>query len=361
MTAPIRAVPPIATDGPVYALVGNPNCGKTTLFNVLTGLRQKVGNYPGVTVEKKIGICYSQHGKPMKVIDLPGAYSLAARSPDEAILRDILLGRRSDTARPDRVVCVVDASNLERNLYLVSQICDLGLPVIIALNMTDLAAEAGVEVDASELEKLFGVPVIPCQASNGQGTLELRLAMSRAEIPKPQFSWKLPDPIVPVVNEVIHGLTAREGRDRVSAQAEALILLSDRENFPLAGSAAPSALALEVINRREEQWRKENYDWRGALVGARYEAIGVAVEKVTRRKKQLGPAVSDRIDAIAVHPVWGWAVLGAVMTVLFLSIFSFAEYPMNWIDGGVAKLADGVRSWMQPGDLRNLLTDGQAR
>src|SRR5947209_1444917 len=108
---------PIQDEIPVFAFVGNPNCGKSTLFNALTGLRQKVGNYPGVTVEKKIGTCYSQHGKPLRVIDLPGAYSLAARSPDEAVLRDVLLGRRNDTPRPDCVICIADASNLERNLY----------------------------------------------------------------------------------------------------------------------------------------------------------------------------------------------------------------------------------------------------
>lgn len=342
----------------MFALIGNPNSGKTTLFNALTGLRQKVGNYPGVTVEKKVGVCYSQHGKPIKLIDLPGAYSLAARSPDEAVLRDVLLGRRTDTARPDRVVCVVDASNLERNLYLVSQVCDLGLPVIIALNMTDLAAEAGIEVDAAELERIIGAPVVPCQASTGQGVLALRLAMSRADIPRPSFQWRLPEPIVPVVNEVVHGLTAREGRDRTSAQAEALILLSDRENFPLAGSAAPSPIALEVIHRREEAWRGENYDWRGALVAARYDAIGAALERVVKRKPRIGAAMSDRIDSVAVHPVMGWVVLGAIMTGMFLAIFSFAEYPMNWIDSGVAMLGDFVLQRMAPGDLRDLITDG---
>jgi ferrous iron transport protein B len=346
------------TDGPVFAIIGNPNSGKTTLFNALTGLRQKVGNYPGVTVEKKVGVCYSQHGRPMKVIDLPGAYSLAARSPDEAVLRDVLLGRRTDTARPDRVVCVVDASNLERNLYLVSQVCDLGLPVIIALNMTDLAEEAGIDVNAVELERLIGVPVIRCQASTGKGVLALRLAMSRSELPRPAFEWKIPEKIVPAVNEVIHGLTAREGRDRIGAQAEALTLLSDRENFPLVGSSAPSGIALDVVNRHEERWRKEGYDWRGALVAARYEAIGLVLERVQRNKPRIGVAMSDRIDAVAVHPALGWFVLGAVMTGLFLSIFSFAEYPMNWIDAGVAMLGDAVRAQMAPGDLRDLITDG---
>ncbi|MEO6567741.1 MAG: FeoB small GTPase domain-containing protein, partial [Opitutaceae bacterium] len=123
------AAPSSTTRQPIYALVGNPNCGKSTLFNALTGLKQKVGNYPGVTVEKKVGTAYSQHGQPITIIDLPGAYSLAARSPDEAVTRDVLLGRRADTAQPDRILCIVDATNLERNLYLVHQVLDLGRPV----------------------------------------------------------------------------------------------------------------------------------------------------------------------------------------------------------------------------------------
>jgi len=114
---------------PVYALVGNPNSGKTTIFNQLTGLRQKVANYSGVTVEKKTGICFSQHGQPMEIIDLPGAHSLMANSPDEAILKNVLLGRRPNTPKPDRVICVVDASHLERHLYLASQVAELGLPM----------------------------------------------------------------------------------------------------------------------------------------------------------------------------------------------------------------------------------------
>jgi len=240
----------------------------------------------------------------------------------------------------------------------VSQVCDLGLPVIVALNMIDLAEEAGLEMNAAELERLIGVPVIPCQASTGKGILSLRLAMSRAELPRPAFAWEIPGRIVPAVNEVVHGLTAREGRDRIGAQAEALTLLSDRENFPLVGSSAPSPIALEVVHRHEEQWRKENFDWRGALVAARYEAIGAILESVVRRRPRIGVAMSDRIDAVAVHPLWGWLVLGAVMTGLFLSIFSFAEYPMNWIDAGVAMLGDAVRERMAPGDLRDLITDG---
>src|SRR5512146_2981567 len=179
---PESARPPVPSGRlPVYALVGNPNCGKSTLFNALTGLKQKVGNYPGVTVEKKIGETYSQHGHPIKIIDLPGAYSLAARSPDAAVLRDVLLGRRSDTPQPDRIICIADASNLERNLYLVHQILDLGRPVILVLNMMDLAVANGLDIRVARLEHALGIPVIPCEAVNGRGLLELRLAMSRAD------------------------------------------------------------------------------------------------------------------------------------------------------------------------------------
>ena len=144
---------PAPSRQPIYALVGNPNCGKSTLFNALTGLKQKIGNYPGVTVEKKIGTTYSQHGQPMTIIDLPGAYSLAARSPDEAVTRDVLLGRLSDTPQPDRILCIVDANNLERNLYLVHQILDLGRPVILVLNMMDVAAQSGLRIRTARLER----------------------------------------------------------------------------------------------------------------------------------------------------------------------------------------------------------------
>src|SRR4051812_22389938 len=173
-TAPAPGAPPRV---PVYALVGNPNCGKSTLFNALTGLKQKVGNYPGVTVEKKVGTAYSQHGQPITVIDLPGAYSLAARSPDEAVTRDVLLGRRGDTAQPDRILCIVDATNLERNLYLVHQILDLGRPVILVLNMMDLAAKAGLNIRVARLEHELGIPVIACEAVNSKGLIDLKLAM----------------------------------------------------------------------------------------------------------------------------------------------------------------------------------------
>src|SRR5574341_2628344 len=156
------------------AIAGNPNAGKTTLFNALTGLRQKVANYPGVTVEKKVGRFYGSHGEPLDLLDLPGAYSLQTRSPDETVARDVLLGRREDTPQPDVIVCVVDATNLERNLYLVAQLAELGLPLVVALNMIDLAERNGVVINPAALAERLACPVVPCVASQRKGLVELR-------------------------------------------------------------------------------------------------------------------------------------------------------------------------------------------
>ncbi|MFM8230968.1 MAG: FeoB small GTPase domain-containing protein, partial [Chthoniobacterales bacterium] len=141
------------------ALIGNPNTGKSTLFNRLTGARQKIGNYPGVTVERKSG-AWEFGGRRVELVDLPGAYSLAASSPDELVAFDFLTGHLAGEAPPDVVICVVDASNIVRNLFLASQVADLGLPLVIALNMSDAAEKAGIRVDAHLLSRLLGVPVV---------------------------------------------------------------------------------------------------------------------------------------------------------------------------------------------------------
>lgn len=343
---------------PVYALVGNPNCGKSTLFNALTGLKQKVGNYPGVTVEKKVGTAYSQHGQPITIIDLPGAYSLAARSPDEAVTRDVLLGRRSDTAQPDRILCIVDATNLERNLYLVHQILDLGRPVILVLNMMDLAAKAGLNVRAARLEKELGIPVIACEAVNGRGIIELKLTMSRHDLPLSRHAWDIPAAIAPAVSELQASLTTADGKSPLIARAEALLLLTDQDTVRVAGSAPLSPRTTEILRMWQKRWEGEGTDWAGTLVSSRYDAIGQLAAEVVQASGNAGRNASDRIDAVVTHPVWGWLILGGVMTLLFISIFTLAEAPMNWIDVHTAQLADAIKASMAPGDLRDLITDG---
>ncbi|HEY0944604.1 MAG TPA: ferrous iron transport protein B [Opitutaceae bacterium] len=360
VAAPTPAAPHAsAARQPVYALVGNPNCGKSTLFNALTGLKQKVGNYPGVTVERKVGTAYSQHGHPIQVIDLPGAYSLAARSPDEAVTRDVLLGRRSDTAMPDRIVCVVDATNLERNLYLVHQLLDLGRPVILVLNMMDLAAQAGVRIHAARLEKELGIPVIPCEAVHGKGLIELKLAMSRPDLPLPRHAWDIPAAIAAAVSELQAALVDQDRKPPLIARAEALLLLTDQDSVRVAGSTPLSSRTSEILTGWQKRWAEEGTDWAGTLVNARYEAIGQLTEHIVERAHvHDGPSLSDRIDAVVTHPLWGWLILGSIMAALFLSIFTFAEYPMGFIENLVAALADAVKATMAAGDLRDLITDG---
>ncbi len=180
----------------LIALVGNPNSGKTTVFNALTKMNQKVGNYPGVTVEKKIGRMVSASvSKEVSshILDLPGTYSLAVRSPDEEVVRSVLLGLMVDTPRPDLVVCVVDATNLERNLYLFSQIQDLGLPIILNLNMMDMAQDQGIKIDIARLSQALRVPVVPTSANQGKGIEELKAAIICGAKPVVTRDWRMPD------------------------------------------------------------------------------------------------------------------------------------------------------------------------
>src|SRR5688572_24522046 len=174
------------------ALAGSPNSGKTTIFNAITGLRQKVANYPGVTVEKKTGRFELAGGAWVNVIDLTGTYSLISRSPDEQIAMEVLRGLRPDTAAPDVVIVVVDASNLQRNLYLVSQLIELGRPMVVALNMTDVAERRGLRISAEALEKELGVPVVPVVGHKHKGIEQLKAAVPQAAVP-PMPDWPVPD------------------------------------------------------------------------------------------------------------------------------------------------------------------------
>ncbi|MDG2212612.1 MAG: ferrous iron transporter B [Verrucomicrobiota bacterium] len=202
----------------LFALVGNPNTGKTTLFNALTGLRQKVANYPGVTVEKKEGVGHDRHGNEFRLLDLPGAYSLQPKSPDEEVTRAVLQGDRADTPQPDAVICLVDASNLERHFYLATQVMELGLPTIVVLNKTDEAQELGVTVVAKKLEERLGVPVVSMQANERVGMEALQVALSDQELDKPKWKPVENDAVsrYAAIGKLLEGTVARSNEDRLT-------------------------------------------------------------------------------------------------------------------------------------------------
>jgi len=355
-TAP-NAVAPSTTevDPPCIAIVGNPNSGKTTVFNLLTGLRQKVANYPGVTVEKKIGECFSQHGKKLRLIDLPGAYSLNARSPDEAVLRDVLLGRQPGTPRPNRVVCIVDASNLERHLYLVTQVLELGLPAILVLNMIDVVAERQQAIDATALSLRLGIPVIPMQATTGQGITELKTALSREDLPLPKWT-------APPLPESVHAELTRTHEDLVKLGAlsneagllEPLYLLSDHDP----GHTGQSAVAMHDVIRHRDRLEHTFPGWEDALADARYAAIDKLCAETWMRPQVRPVTTTQKIDRVLLHPVWGGIIMFLVLGFILWTIFSLAEGPMGLIENAFAWLSTQVIRILPPGDLHDLIADG---
>ena len=270
----------------------------------------------------------------------------------------MLLGRRADTPQPDRILCIVDATNLERNLYLVHQVLDLGRPVIVVLNMMDLATQSGLVIKAARLEQLLGIPVIPCEAVNGKGLIELRLAMSKFDPPLSRHAWNIPAAISSAVAELQASLVANGGKAPLIARAEALLLLTDQDSVRVAGSTPLDGRTEEILRTWQRRWESEGTDWAGTLVNSRYEVIGGLAAEVSEAAHSAAPTVSDRIDSVVTHPVWGWLVLGVVMTLLFVSIFSLAQAPMDWIGARTTDLANWTKQVMPAGDLRNLLTDG---
>jgi ferrous iron transport protein B len=282
--------------GPLLALVGNPNCGKTALFNLLTGSRQKVANYAGVTVERKEGKLTTPTGKALRVLDLPGTYSLHPRSPDERVTHDVLYGRAKGEKRPDLVVCVVDATNLRRSLRLVLGVKRLGMPCVVALNMQDLARARGLSVDPAALSRELGLPVVSTVGTRGGGDLELRA------------------------------------------------LLDDETIWRRAAAPLPSTGEVSV----------QRVDADHDLVRGILERLGL--------DELIPHTLSDRIDAVVLHPVFGPVLLATVLFLIFQAVFSWSAAPMDaiksasdWLGTSIGGLlpGDGASGW-----IRSLIVNG---
>ncbi len=372
-----------ATRESVFALVGNPNCGKSTIFNALTGLKQKVANYPGVTVEKREGTCFNQHGKRIHLIDLPGTYSLNVHSPDEAVVRDVLLGRRADTPRPDAVILITDASNIERNLYLATQVLELGLPTLLVLNMTDVAEAKQWRIDVGKLSQRLGVSVVPMQATFGKGLVELKAAMSKLgsadfqpvssnvhparpsasgnelEARSPSQAGSLCH--LPIPPDILGGLQqTRADLIRSGTVSENVSLL---EPLYLISDHDPAHYGIEdsLVNRlaaAHDVLEKKLPGWEDRLAASRYEAVEKLLLDVLRRPERDESTTTDRLDSVFLHPIWGGVCMAAIMLAVFYMIFSVAEGPMDWIDKITGSTSGWIEANMPAGDLRDLIANG---
>ncbi len=347
----------------LVALAGNPNCGKTTLFNALTGLRGKVGNYPGVTVERKEGrLLGAPKHLPTVVLDVPGTYSLSPQSLDEQIARDILFHRLKDVPAPDLVIVVVDASNLQRNLYFATQVIELGYPTVIALNMVDVARDNGVEIDAAALGRELGVTVLPIVASTQVGLAEFRTAIrarleTNAPAPVPTM-FSRPSAMLAVEITRFSELLTKTFPDRQSApEPEAILALSDEKFLNLSGAYYPDSIRQAAAAARE-RLDKAGVDWRSAPIEARYARIATIQQSVTTEPATYQETASDRLDRIFTHRFWGLAIFVGLMAFIFQTIFTFAEIPMTLLESTVGWLGGHVGSWLAPGPLNDLLVNG---
>ncbi len=343
------------------ALTGNPNCGKTTLFNALTGLRAKVGNYAGVTVERKEGALKGAEG--ITILDLPGTYSLSPKSLDEEVSGDILFHRLDDVPAPSLVVVVVDASNLERNLYYATQVIELGYPTILGLNMTDVAEQNGHTVNAAALAKELGVPVLPLIASAGEGVTELSqhiaatLGRRRGDEPPAALFGFQPAAFTAELSDLSAALVRAFPQRWTSPQAEALLLLSDDKALATSTAHYPADLCAAVTAARA-RLEAAGVDWRTATIEARYARIADIIAASVTEEAVPHETVSDKLDRVFTHKFWGLAIFVGLMALMFQGIFTFAQVPMGWIETVVNALGEWVGGLLPPGDLNDLLVKG---
>ncbi len=279
---------------PLVALVGNPNSGKSSLFNALTGARQKIANYPGVTVERHAGRSRFADGRPLDLIDLPGTYSLTPSSPDEEVTHDVLFGTQAGERRPDAMIVVVDAGNLAHHLRFVLELMELGLPVVVALNMVDMAEREGLTLDASLLAKALGVPVVATVAVRRRGLDALLEALDSVVATHAAPATAAPAPAAP-------------------APAASLA-----ERTKLARQLARTAIVAEAPSR----------------------------------------SLTRQIDSVLLHPLWGMVILLALLFVMFQAVFTLAEAPIGWLEAGMTMLSDGVKLVMPVGFIHDLLVEG---
>lgn len=334
------------------ALVGPPNCGKTTIFNGLTGMLQRVGNYPGITVEQKVGVCRSLHGERVQVIDLPGTYSLVPRSPDEQVTRDVLLGMFSAEEMPDVIVAVIDAAGVERQIPLVLQILELGLPVVLVLNRQDAAEAAGIRIEMGRLSALLGgIPVLFSQANIGKGLVEIRQAIVRKTLPVPGRLWKGDEEMERILSRPF--LANAQGEEK-----NAVVLLSD-ERFSEEGSELPPESVSDLRRRVEEYNRTTGKSLDEEIFQYRMrKAEEILSEALISGHSSQEDKWTARIDRLLLHRIWGWGIFAGIFFLLFWSVFSGGELPSQGLDWVHEKANDFFAHILSEGQLQDLIVGG---
>lgn len=362
MTVAAQTSLPVHSRRRLIALAGNPNSGKTTLFNALTGTRQKVSNYHGVTVERKIGQLRLTNGEVVDVVDLPGCYSLAARSPEEQIAHDVLLGEMEGDPKPDLVVIVVDASNLQRNLFLMSQLHDLGLPLIVALNMMDVARDRGTEVHPEKLAAALGYPVLPLVARRGEGIEDLLFAIERSTCRHcsnggvPRFIDCLPPALEKPVQSLAEGLVHSGLTPDPTARGEALWLLVSSLDGDEAVRISPAHNAL--AHRVRKEFKLSQAQMRAIETSARYRYLKDLMTASACVEKDLPHRLTDRLDRILLHKVFGAAIFLVVMAFVFQSIFSWVTPLMDGIEAAFALFGSAADRALADGLFKQLVLEG---
>ncbi|MDB5061546.1 MAG: ferrous iron transporter [Mucilaginibacter sp.] len=329
------------------ALVGNPNTGKSTLFNALTGLNQKIGNFPGVTVEKKIGYSQLPDGRKAEIVDLPGTYSLYPKSKDESIVFSVLAEKESELA-PDLIVVILDATNLKRNLLLYTQVADLKIPVIIALNMIDLAKKSEIIIDIDLLAKKLGVPVVPVSARKLEGIAELKTAISFAN----KFALQQESiDVNAIAPDLIESISREINTDNPYF---ALQLAHQHENLAFLTPAES-----DRIEELEKEHSFHSQKAQATETIARYSYINdVLYDTVTTPVTAHDESHSNKIDKILTHKVFGFIIFLGILLFMFQAIFSWSAYPMSLIEELFVLIQGGLRNILPAAPLTNLLIDG---
>ena len=361
------------------ALVGNPNCGKTSIFNVAAHAHERVGNYSGVTVDEKVG-SFEYGGYTFKLVDLPGTYSLSAYSPEELYVRKHILEKN-----PDIILNVVDGSNLERNLYLTTQLIDMDITMVMALNMYDELQKSGDQLDIDQLSTLLGMPIVPTTGRNGKGIGSLFDKIievfegrdNKSRHIHVNHGRELENCIGRLRTELYeHGFS-----DSLSTRFLAIKLLENDNQFAkYVTERDPDGSVLQMRDRIGEEFKKGSgrrlvdntsdkghkvdvetghQDIESAITDAKYAFVrGALAECYVRNKKSTLHALTDRLDSIVTHRWLGYPVFLVIMFITFWCTFAVGQYPMDWIDALFGWLGDLVRDHMSPGPLRSLLADG---